>query len=91
MDHFDSAARLMAGDRHMSPRMRLTLTGLLRGDSEKEVAISLGISPHTVHIYVKSLYRMFEVSSKGELFARFINLAAVTFAAAGQPDIPQRA
>jgi DNA-binding CsgD family transcriptional regulator len=53
----------------LSPRMRQTLERLLVGDSEKEIAARLGLSPHTVHVYVKTLYRRFNVSSRGELFA----------------------
>ena len=57
----------------LSPRMRQTLERLLAGDSEKEIAARLGLSPHTVHVYVKTLYRRFGVCSRGELFARFID------------------
>lgn len=57
----------------LSPRMRQTLERLLAGDSEKEVAARLGLSRHTVHVYVKTLYRRFDVCSRGELFARFVN------------------
>ena len=53
----------------LSPRMRQTLECLLAGDSEKEIAAKLRLSPHTVHVYVKSLYRRLGVSSRGELFA----------------------
>ena len=56
----------------LSPRMRQTLERLLAGDSEKEIAVRLRLSPHTVHVYVKSLYRRFGVCSRGELFARFV-------------------
>jgi DNA-binding CsgD family transcriptional regulator len=56
----------------LSPRMRQTLERLLAGDCEKEIAARLGLSRHTVHVYVKSLYRRFEVNSRGELFARFV-------------------
>ena len=52
--------------------MRQTLERLLAGDSEKEIAVRLRLSPHTVHVYVKSLYRRFGVCSRGELFARFV-------------------
>ena len=54
----------------LSPRLRQTLEHLLAGDSEKQVARKLKLSPHTVHIYVKSLYRRFNVSSRGELLAK---------------------
>jgi DNA-binding NtrC family response regulator len=53
----------------LSPRMRQTLEHLLAGASEKEVAVQLGLSSHTVHDYVKKLYRHFGVSSRAELLA----------------------
>jgi DNA-binding NarL/FixJ family response regulator len=56
----------------LSPRLSQTLDGLLAGDSEKQIALKLSISPHTVHVYVKQLYKNFHVSSRGELLARFI-------------------
>jgi DNA-binding CsgD family transcriptional regulator len=61
------SAPLTAG---LSPRMRDTLQHLLAGDSEKEVALKLKLSPHTVHIHVKSIYKRFKVSSRGELMAK---------------------
>jgi DNA-binding CsgD family transcriptional regulator len=54
----------------LSPRMRQTLERLLSGDGEKQVAARLKLSPHTVHVYVKALYRHFDVSSRGELLAK---------------------
>jgi hypothetical protein len=42
----------------------------MKGDSEKQIARALGVSPHTVHVYVKMLYRYFDVHSKGELLAK---------------------
>jgi DNA-binding CsgD family transcriptional regulator len=45
---------------------------LLEGDSEKQVAARLGISPVSVHDYVKALYRYFGVNSRGELMAYFV-------------------
>jgi DNA-binding NarL/FixJ family response regulator len=56
----------------LSPRMRQTLDRLLAGDSEKQIANHLGVSKHTVHVYVKALYKGFGVSSRGELLARFV-------------------
>jgi DNA-binding NarL/FixJ family response regulator len=58
---------------HLSPRMRQTLDELLAGSSEKEIAARLGLSRHTIHVYVKALYRGFEVNSRGELLARFVH------------------
>jgi DNA-binding CsgD family transcriptional regulator len=57
----------------LSPRVRQTLGRLLAGDSEKQIGIHMAVSRHTVHVYVKTLYRRFHVSSRGELLARFVN------------------
>jgi DNA-binding CsgD family transcriptional regulator len=56
----------------LSPRMRQTLELLVAGDSERQVALKLKISQHTVHVYVKQLYKRFGVSSRGELLAKFV-------------------
>ena len=56
----------------LPPRLQQTLTALLDGDSEKQVARRLNLSQHTVHVYVKSLYRRFNVTSRGELLARWV-------------------
>jgi len=56
----------------LSPRLRQTLDRLLAGDSEKQIAVRLRISPHTVHVYAKQLHKRFGVSSRGELLARFV-------------------
>ena len=56
----------------LPPRLRQTLVGLLQGDSEKQVAAKLRISPHTVHVYVKSLYRRIRGARRGELEARWV-------------------
>ena len=57
----------------LSPRMRDTLQLLLAGHSEKEVAIKLGLSQHTVHIHVKNLYKRLHVSSRAELMAKCLS------------------
>src|SRR5438105_13119116 len=45
--------------RDLPPHLRHVLTGLLRGDSEKQVARSLGLTPMSVHQYVKAVYRQY--------------------------------
>jgi DNA-binding CsgD family transcriptional regulator len=60
------------GPSGLSPRLRQTLEALLDGDSEKQAALRLGVSARTVHEYVVAVYRHFEVSSRGELIARFL-------------------
>ena len=56
----------------LSPRLAQVLAGLTRGLSEKLVADELSLSTHTVHQYVKDLYRRFGVRSRGELLAQVI-------------------
>ena len=70
----------------LSPRMRQTLERLLAGDSEKEIAARLKLSPHTVHVYIKTLYRRFDVCSRGELFARFIQRGGARVHAPPSPE-----
>jgi DNA-binding CsgD family transcriptional regulator len=53
----------------LPPRLRQTLAALLEGDAEKQVALRLGLSRHTVHEYVTRLYRRFGVQSRAELLA----------------------
>lgn len=56
----------------LSPRELEVLDCLMRGLSEKQVATTLDLSPHTVNDYIKSLYRKFSVSSRSELMALFV-------------------
>ena len=56
----------------LSKRLRETLSLLLKGLSEKQVAGKLDLSIKTVHDYVGMLYKHFQVSSRGELLAYFI-------------------
>lgn len=56
----------------LPPRLDQTLRGLLRGQSEKQIALDLKVSGHTVHEYVKDLHRRLGVTSRGELLARFL-------------------
>ena len=68
--------------RDLSERQRDVLLLLLRGHSEKEVAAALGVSTHTVHTHVKRLYTEFDVSSRGELLALFVDQRLLHAAAA---------
>jgi DNA-binding NarL/FixJ family response regulator len=56
----------------LAPRARQTLELLLAGLGEKQIASKLGLSPNTVHHYVKSIHRHFGVSSRSELLARWV-------------------
>src|SRR5690349_9496715 len=46
----------------LQPRLKKVMRHLLEGDSEKQVALKLGLSPHSVHQYVKQLYAQLEVN-----------------------------
>jgi len=61
----------------LPPRLRPVLKHLLRGDGEKQVAVKLGLSRHTVHEYVKVLYRKLNVCSRAELMAEFVSPASL--------------
>lgn len=56
----------------LSDRQRDVLRRLLAGASEKQIAYAFGRSAHTIHGHVKAIYRIFHVSSRSELLARFI-------------------
>jgi DNA-binding CsgD family transcriptional regulator len=56
----------------LSKRLRETLSLLLEGYSEKQVASELKLATRTVHDYVTMLYEHFQASSRAELLAYFI-------------------
>ncbi len=56
----------------LQPRLKKVMKLLLEGDSEKQVALKLKLSPHTVHEYVKNLYSELGVCSRGELLAQWV-------------------
>jgi DNA-binding CsgD family transcriptional regulator len=57
----------------LPPRERQVLVFLLSGDSPKEISKKLGISEYTVGDYMKNLHKHFQVNSRGELQAMFLN------------------
>ena len=65
----------------LPPRLRQTLELMMTGLSEK--AGQLELSTHTVHDFVKRLYQILGVHSKGELIARH--------SARGKPPLNLRA
>ena len=68
----------------LSPRHVQTLDLLLKGSSEKEAALALNISPHTIHTYVKSIYRSLGVCSRAELMAIWVRPSEP-----GAPETPE--
>jgi DNA-binding CsgD family transcriptional regulator len=55
----------------LPPRTRQILDHLLRGESNKDIAEQLGISPNTVHHHCKLVFRAFGVMSRSEFIARW--------------------
>lgn len=72
--HAGRAAPLPA-DRPLSHRLsrteRIVLSYLLTKMTERQIAVELQRSPHTVHVHVKNIYRKLNVSSRRQLQGRF--------------------
>jgi N-acetylmuramic acid 6-phosphate (MurNAc-6-P) etherase len=51
---------------------RRALQLMLSGRSEKQIAEQMSISPHTLHTYVKTVYRRFGVGSRAQLLAALL-------------------
>jgi len=63
-------ARTVEWDPGLSPREIELLQLLARGYSNRQAAVALEISPHTIGDHVKSIYRKLRVSSRGEAMVR---------------------
>jgi DNA-binding CsgD family transcriptional regulator len=66
---FGNRLCLSYGGLPMTLRLRLQqiLLALQTGDSEKQIALKLGLSKHTVHDYVRELYEYYGVQSRPAL------------------------
>ena len=53
----------------LAPREKETLTNLLRGLSDKEIASEMDLSPHTVRQYLKRIFRVYGVNSRAQLIS----------------------
>ncbi len=60
------------GQHRLTSRQQTTLSGLLAGHSEKQIALRLGISATTVHEYVGAIYAQHGVHSRSELMAYYL-------------------
>jgi len=60
-------------------REREIVTMVLRGHSTESIAMQLSISPGTVKIHRKNIYRKMKVSTQAELFAAFMGLGAEAY------------
>lgn len=62
--------------RQLSPRLRQVLGRLLLGESEQQIAATFELSRNTVHGYLKAIYAHFDVGSRGELLAHWVDVQA---------------
>ena len=60
----------------LTSSQKRVLKAVLNGQSEKEIAVVLYLSPETVHSHMKLIYKSFQVTSRAELLSRFIDPAA---------------
>ena len=74
-EEIDAALAQFGTDR-LTDREREIASLILRGHSSKSVARETGISPGTVKIHRKNIYRKLGISSQSELFSRFLNALA---------------
>jgi DNA-binding CsgD family transcriptional regulator len=61
--------------RALSMREREIVTMILQGHSTESIALQLDISPGTVKIHRKNIYRKMRISTQAELFAAFMGIA----------------
>lgn len=62
----DPAAAEATTEAKLTPRERETLALIAKGCKMAEVASSLGISRHTAHEFIKSIYRKLKINSRAE-------------------------
>ena len=60
-----------ANDENLSERERQVLDLLSHGHPEKQIADKLGISPHTVHTYIRRIYEKLQVHSHAQAVAKY--------------------
>ena len=61
------------GENLLTPREHEVAVYILKGHSSKSLAREIEVSPETVKIHRRNLYRKLGVSSQSELFVRFLN------------------
>jgi DNA-binding CsgD family transcriptional regulator len=61
------------GESALTPREHEVAVCILKGHSSKSLAREIDISPETVKIHRRNIYRKLGISSQSELFLRFLN------------------
>lgn len=70
--HVDAAVRVVAGDAHLTPRLRQVLVQVLLGRTNGEMAAALGISAGTVKVHMRRLLARLDALNRRELVARLV-------------------
>ena len=55
----------------LAPRLQPVLRYLMQGNSDKEIAVKLQLSRHTIHRYAQAIFAELGVHSRSELLARY--------------------
>jgi DNA-binding NarL/FixJ family response regulator len=71
--------------RLLSAREVEVLRGLIEGRTEKEVAREMNLSPHTVHVHVKSIYKKLAVRRRAQLLREVFGRSVEVSLAADKP------
>ncbi len=66
----ESISRIVS---NLSPRLKETLAVLLQGISERQCAERMGVSPNTMHDYVRQVFHHFGVRTRPGLMSVFVN------------------
>jgi DNA-binding CsgD family transcriptional regulator len=61
------------GESSLTPREHEVAVCILKGHSSKSLAREIEISPETVKIHRRNIYRKLSISSQSELFLKFLN------------------
>lgn len=61
----------------LTKREKEVLQGVASGFSEKKLAESLSVSPHTIHTHIKKIYRKLQVNSRAEAVLKARNKGIV--------------
>jgi DNA-binding CsgD family transcriptional regulator len=81
-------ARLLVSAFGLSQREQEVAYGVLRGESTKEIACALKISPYTVQDHLKEIFRKLNVNSRRKLVSRIYSEHYLPMVAAGRSPTP---
>lgn len=63
---------------HLSPQMMRTLGALASGKTRKQIALEMGISVHTVKIYLWKVYQRLNAQNAPEAVAQALKKGLIT-------------